>query len=320
MEINNLKYIVIFGILIIILGSCKTNNNKKHSEQEAKIQLQYKKQQPSRYYVTIHSETAFNISVNEKEINNTASVQFGLVYEFLKDSSLQFKEQLLKITYDNFSVRANNNGKTTEISSENGGTTFNKAEKIFSVIKGYSVWVVLDSTGKVKSTKGNEEILNKISEQLKSLDLATRTAVRSQLQNVFGEKFVKSNVETGLKLLPDSAIYVGDSWSKDEVQESALPLNMHNTYTLKDVKDSVALLEMESDINVKGTSDNNYFGMNVTQDLKGTQTGSFKINLQTGLLLEGQQKAKIKGTFQMQGREIPVTIDIKRNVNVREMK
>ncbi|MFX4921919.1 hypothetical protein ABTC28_19445, partial [Acinetobacter baumannii] len=59
---------------------------------------------------------------------------------------------------------------------------------------------------------------------------------------------------------------------------------------------------------------------NVTQDLKGTQTGSFKINLQTGLLLEGQQKAKIKGTFQMQGREIPVTIDIKRNVNVREMK
>ncbi|MFX8696429.1 DUF6263 family protein, partial [Acinetobacter baumannii] len=84
-------------------------------------------------------------------------------------------------------------------------------------------------------------------------------------------------VETGLKLLPDSAIYVGDSWSKDEVQESALPLNMHNTYTLKDVKDSVALLEMESDINVKGTSDNNYFGMNVTQDLKGTQTGSFKI-------------------------------------------
>ncbi|MFX8715880.1 DUF6263 family protein, partial [Acinetobacter baumannii] len=88
-----------------------------------------------------------------------------------------------------FSVRANNNGKTTEISSENGGTTFNKAEKIFSVIKGYSVWVVLDSTGKVKSTKGNEEILNKISEQLKSLDLATRTAVRSQLQNVFGEKF-----------------------------------------------------------------------------------------------------------------------------------
>lgn len=72
MELNKVKNLLFFGVLVIILGSCKTYSNKKHSEQGAKIQVQYKKQQSSKYYVTIHAETAFNLSVNEKEVNNTS--------------------------------------------------------------------------------------------------------------------------------------------------------------------------------------------------------------------------------------------------------
>lgn len=321
MILDNYKRAFFLGAVVATLHSCNINNNEQRTGKGEEIYVRFKNQGQTQYYVDINTETTIQFSVNDNEVRRVSSARFGLIYEFLKDTGLQPKEQLLKITYDKFVINSDNNGKITEINSENGSNTFNKTEKIFSAIKGSSVWVVLDSAGKFKSIKGSEQIFDKIATRLSELDISNKKFVEGQLKNILGEKFVKSNIETGFKFLPDSSMHIGDSWSKDEIQESEIPYQLHSIYTLNNAKDNIVFIDMESDIHPKeNVESDNILGVNIARDITGKQTGTYKVNIKTGLLQEAHQKARIKGALHVQGRDIPIQIEIKRNVLLQQMK
>ena len=49
-------------------------------------------------------------------------------------------------------------------------------------------------------------------------------------------------------------------------------------------------------------------GYAVTGNLQGKRIGEYEVDAKTGMLLKNKVTAKVKGSFQMMGQEIPVTI------------
>ncbi len=50
-------------------------------------------------------------------------------------------------------------------------------------------------------------------------------------------------------------------------------------------------------------------------DLKGEQEGEYRMDIKTGMLKSCEVHSKVKGQIQAMGRDIPVTIIAKTNIN-----
>ena len=80
-----------------------------------------------------------------------------------------------------------------------------------------------------------------------------------------------------------------------------------STFKLKDIKDGIAIIESEGEMS-NDKKDATVMGYLVTSDLQGGQQGDYEVEAKTGMVLKNTTTSKLKGTFQMRGKEIPTTI------------
>ena len=149
-------------------------------------------------------------------------------------------------------------------------------------------------------------------------DVNSKKMVQEQLSNFIGEDFKKKNyLGQALKLFPDTAVYVGDTWSRKNVISADLKSDALITYTLASVKNNTAEVEAESEINSNSTT--NVMGIDAATKIEGKQESHFEADTNTGLLLAGQSTTSMDGTIQMMGKEIPITIKITKHITGKKM-
>ena len=142
--------------------------------------------------------------------------------------------------------------------------------------------------------------------------------MKSQALSGIQESFVKNNLEQSLNIFPDSALYVGDSWRKKVTQSTELKLNLTTAYTLESVKDSTAEIKSASEINNLNTTAD-LMGYSATVNFKGTEKGTIKIDLRTGLLLNQKSIINVKGTVELNATKVPVIIKMTREIVARKL-
>jgi len=263
---------------VIFFFSCKQQN---HSPTEKKYKLGLHIKPGSKYYYTIHNETETNLKLNDKKMENKNNSTVGLIYEMIKDTAGGF---VLKIMYDSFHIVTKKGDAVTEMDAANAANSFNPVEKMLNSLKGNSIFVAINDKGRVIS----------------------------------GEGFVKNNLEQSLNIFPDSALYVGDSWTKKDTQSTELKLNLTTAYTLESVKDSIVEIKSASEINnVNTTAD--LMGYSATVNFKGTEKGTIKIDLRTGLLLNQKSTINVKGTVELNATKVPVIIKMTREIVARKL-
>lgn len=101
-------------------------------------------------------------------------------------------------------------------------------------------------------------------------------------------------------------------------EKGQIALNVSSDYKLKDINDGVAEVESKGEM----TSDKgevNMMGTSVKGDLQGKQDGEYEIDTKTGMLLKNKVNAKIEGSFQMAGKDIPVIIKTTVNMNGKKL-
>ena len=100
--------------------------------------------------------------------------------------------------------------------------------------------------------------------------------------------------------LPDRKAVVGDKWNKSMELTGAFSMSLATDYTLAEIKDGQARIDMAGQVKPVENPDLIEMGpMKIRQTMSGTQTGSLQVDSATGLLIrvDIKQDMKMKQEF-----------------------
>jgi Family of unknown function (DUF6263) len=179
---------------------------------------------------------------------------------------------------------------------------------MLGTLKEAIITAIVSPSGEIKSVTGYKEIGEKIIAGFAENDIQGRTMAQNQWDQVIGEGLIKKNMDQLFKIFPDSAVHLGDTWKLSSREEGELKMNVSSSFTLKAINSDIAIIQSKGQISSDNTASNLMGYGEVSTDLKGEQEGEFEMETKTGMLLSCKIKASIKGTIQVMGRDIPVTI------------
>lgn len=177
--------------------------------------------------------------------------------------------------------------------------------KAFQNIKGKSFKIKLSRTGKIIDVTGLDTLMQGLFS-----DNITDTSKISEITELFnknfGEESIKNNFGSFFNIYPDKPVSIGDKWNNTSSVVSFFALTINNNYQLIDDKDGMYKIDLQS--NMKTDTKNATMeiqGMQMKFDMKGTQTGTIKIDQKTAWITESEIKQKIAGNATMTKTGMP---------------
>jgi len=113
---------------------------------------------------------------------------------------------------------------------------------------------------------------------------------------------IRQTLESSMRIYPDKAIKVGDSWIVNSKMKITMPIESITTYTLKEIKDGIAILGIKATLISKGDFDS--MGNKMQTDLKGMNIGDAQIDLKTGLILSSHTRIELYGKMKAVDQDI----------------
>jgi len=314
-KINTL-YLVLISILL--LTSCRENDHKQHKNTEKKYKLSFHLKPGDKYYYTITAATNMKLEVQEKVVENKNNATIGLIYEMLNDSA---GNHLLRITYDSFHILTRKGEEEKEIDAANAASSTDPSEKILGIIKGSSVLMSINDKGKVVAVNGFNTMMDKIMASVNVSDIPSTQVqeIRKQLSAMLGDDFLKTNMEQNFGMLPDTGVYIGDSWKKDAIQQGDMHLNSTGNFTLEEVDNGVAKIKSSSDFDNAIQNNPVIMGFKAAADFKGKEEGTYAVDINSGILTNAKSNTSMQGNVQVMGRDVPVTIELKKEISVKKL-
>jgi hypothetical protein len=268
----------------------------------------------SRYAYTITNESQTKLEVNGKKVDVLHKSDVGITYDIQKDSAGNY---VIKLHYDKIHLYNKTGDKETDLDAANSAATFDPTEKMLGVLKEANILATVTSTGKVVAISGYKELGEKILSGFK--DETSRSMAEAQWEKVIGEGMVKKSIEQLFTVLPESAKNVGDTWTKNTKQKGEIDMNVTSNFKLKDIEDGIATIESEGELTSE-KGETSMMGYSVTSNMQGDQEGEYQVETNTGMVLKNNTTSTLKGSLQMMGKEIPVSIKITLTMNGKKVQ
>jgi len=129
------------------------------------------------------------------------------------------------------------------------------------------------------------------------------------------EKLSKGQPYPLLIQLPSKPIKKGDTWTDSSGTVSTL--KTVTIYTLKEINAGDYIVSYTGTIAKNGTIQQN--GMEIQMDIAGTVKGENSYEGASGLLKMGNMVSDIKGSFEVMGQSVPMTINMTSITNTRKL-
>lgn len=312
-----MKNVLLIFSIALLISACKLQSHysDNHSKDKA-YHLHLNPKPGSSYYYDIENNSEIKISLDNNDVENINKSKVGINYSIAKDSLSDF---LLSIAYDKIHVYSKNGDKENDADAENARFSLNPTERMLGILKNASLTAVVAPNGEVKDIRGYKELSSQLMAGLDTSDANVKQVAQAQLDKIIGSQMVQKNLDQLFKIFPDSAIHIGDKWKINAVQNGDFNLNVKSTFHLDDINDEIAFVKSESEIEGDHTP-LAMMGYGVVPDLKGTQKANYEIEAKTGMLLNSSIESEVKGSLQMQGRGIPITINVKVTIKGKKIK
>ncbi len=224
----------------------------------------------------------------------------------------------LEIKYDSLSTVSKMPGDTIQASSGKKGTV-DLLDKLLGAMTNVPYQMVITKKGKILEIKNFDNIFASMRNTLPAdMPEKIKEMFIDQMKKSFGEDVMKQNFETLNDIYPEKPVRPGDSWTTEGNAKKPLLMHYANVYTLKEITPEYYLITGKSEIKtVDQEGDSIKLGnISVRLDLSGNATISFKIDKNTGWVMEIRMKQKMKGNFYYEknaqfpdGLTIPATIE-----------
>ncbi len=167
----------------------------------------------------------------------------------------------------------------------------------FAALVGKGFEFRLSSRGEVLEIKGAREMLEGMLNEIDVPDTA-KEALRNQYVSQFGEESIRSQLRQTMGFFPEEGVGVGDAWRMKRTVKSVFEFTTDDRFVLKEVKDGVAVIGVESVIDSTPGGKASLPGVTKV-DAKGKQAGEIRIDVATGWILGSKVKQDLDVTMTM---------------------
>ena len=160
--------------------------------------------------------------------------------------------------------------------------------------------MVMTSNGAILDVKGMDAVIDAIVKKMPDNPMMPKDAVLQQMKSQFGNEAMKKTMEQFSSYLPDRKAVIGDKWNRSMELTGAFSMAITTDYTLAEVKDGQARIDMSGQVKPVENPDLIEMGpMKIRQTMSGSQTGSLLIDAAAGFLtrVDIKQDLKMKQVF-----------------------
>jgi hypothetical protein len=301
-------------LILFILFACKSDDKKSVSVKDPdSVQFRLSPDFNKTYRYEMLNESEMTQEVNEEKIENNSTLEMNIAYSFSKDTLSDF---LVKMLYNKFKLSFKLMDAEKQLDASTASSSIEPSERMFAAFDHASLNAVADTVGNIKMINGFQTIKDKMA-QYAGDDKEANQMLNGSIQQYVNESFFKQTLEQNFKFVTTRPLKVGDTISQSTPVNAGFNFNMSVIYTLTSIEDNIAGIRATANIDMKDEP-LVIEGTNVIASMKGSQTGTIKINFRTGLLQKSNSDLKIKGTLQIMGREVPFKLLNKNQVILSE--
>jgi hypothetical protein len=283
---------VIGAVLILGPAAARTKAAEK-----TRLRLSLKAGQTFKEKVTMDQNIKQTVMGTKMDIKQVMSMVFR--FEILDVDSKGLAN--CKITYDAMAMKQDGPMGSKEFDSAKTDTEPPKEMKPIAALVGQGFTLSIAPNGRVSNVKGADALLKKM---FKDMDLpaAMRDTMEKQLKGQFGDQAIGEMMEKMLAVYPDRPVAIGESWQRQFAVTAGMPMVMDNTWTLKEVRDGTAVIDVVSKITADSKAKPMEIGpMKMKFELSGDQKGTIEVPLDSGWIATSKLTQDVKGNVEMSG-------------------
>lgn len=249
----------------------------------------------NKYDFSFVSDQIINQKIAGRSINSTQTIGTDYIFDITEGHN---GDKDIKVTYNRLFMKSNAMGNAMTLTSDDQDST---KKNPFSGLKGASFYMTISPTGVVKAVAGIDKMLDNMAVRM-SKDTSQIKQFKSALSKQFSNEIVKQTMESSFKIYPDRVVKIGESWTVDTKMQMSMPIETITQYTLKEVKEGIAILSVKGTLISKGNFE--AMGNKMETDLRGTNSGETSIDVKTGIVQNSHLRVELYGKMKSMGQDI----------------
>ncbi|MFC3561028.1 DUF6263 family protein [Pedobacter jamesrossensis] len=248
-----------------------------------------------KYDYSINSDQIITQKLGGKDLSYIQNVATNYSFDVTEAKGM---DKRIMVTYKRITIKSVGMGNELILDSEK-----EEADKQnpFAGLKNSNFNMVLSPNGTIKSVSGIETMVDNMAAKI-STDTAQLKQIKLSLSKQFNTEVIRQTLESSMRIYPDKAVKVGESWVINSKIKITMPIESITTYTLKEIKDGVATLSIKASLISKGDFDS--MGNKMQTDLKGMNIGDAQVDIKTGLILSCHTRVELYGKMKAVDQDI----------------
>jgi hypothetical protein len=248
--------------------------------------------------------------MGEQEMKISLVTEIKMTYEVKECQSDSYTMEVkLKETKITTGIPGMNNISLDSNTAEDLATQ-SDFSPIFKAVIDKPFEVVMTKTGKAKSVKGMEKLMDAmIGAFSEDVPEDVRQQITGQFGSQFSEEAFKAQLEQSAGYFPGKPVGIGDSWtSKITTNASNFAISIDMKSTLKSIEDNVANIDIDGTVSTPEGYEQDVNGIKAKVSLNGTYKGIFKINKDNGWVISSDLAMPLNGSIEVMGMKVPVYV------------
>ncbi len=309
-----------FALLVaaaVLTNGCASR--RQLQVQPEKIQLQLRLKQGESYNLRMTTDQKITQTIMGREQQILQSIGIGYSFDVREVDSLGIAR--VDVVYHGvvFKQDAGGMGKF-EYDSSDPPAEIPPMARGYAALVGQSFAMRISPDGHVFDVEGGDEMIADMLERIDLPEGRMKTALEDKLRDQFGNEGVEEMMDNMMAIYPDKPVGINDSWTSEVVETHGFPMILNNTWTLKERRDGIAVVEVSSEAEPNLDVDPIEMGpLKMRYELKGEQSGMLELNEATGWVTAAELNQKYSGDLVMdsgpmmengEGMSIPISIEI----------
>ncbi|MCC5943510.1 MAG: hypothetical protein JJT94_01140 [Bernardetiaceae bacterium] len=298
---NSVWYVLFIGLLLSGCASSKQSGGK-----DGGMQLNVKKGDSFTVESFIQQDIAQEImGMKQEQKTQTKITSLYEVLDVMQDGNMKIKQ-----TYKSMMISSESMAGNMSYDSEKDEEVPDFAQAQGALV-GQSYTFTVTPTGKVVAVEGGDKLIEAIMANL-NVDDDQKEAAQKSLEAEYGEEKLKSDISTMFSVYTSKTVKVGDSWTSKERKKGMMSFDMEQNFTLTEIKDGIAYIDVESKLNsLEDAEPTEMGGMMIEYNIKGNSKGKMQVDTNTGWIIFNSQNQDMGGDVNISGPQtmsIPMTV------------